>query len=105
MNTKYWKGTALLCGIAVVSGIFLISALVSTIQLPFLTNAGLLSWIVLLLLTIAASRFTISVTSTDGISQSRKSIADAFVFLAVILYAVPPANTPGPATLLAAFVG
>ena len=32
-------------------------------------------------------------------------MADAFVFLAVILYAVPPADTAGPATLLAAIVG
>jgi len=37
--------------------------------------------------------------------QSRKSVADALVFLAVILYTVPPAETAGPATLLAAIVG
>lgn len=59
----------------------------------------------LLVLTLAASRFTVSITSTDGISQSRKSIADAFIFLSIILYAVPPTDTPGPATLLAAIVG
>ena len=80
-------------------------ALVSTIKLPFLTRAGSLSWLVLLVLTLAASRFTVSITSTDGISQSRKSVADAFIFLSVILYAVPPADTAGPATLLAAIVG
>jgi diguanylate cyclase (GGDEF)-like protein/putative nucleotidyltransferase with HDIG domain len=73
--------------------------------LPLLTSAGLLSWLVLLALTLVASRFTVSITTTVGVSQSRKSIADAFVFLAVILYAVPPAETPGPATLLAAIVG
>src|SRR5438445_11532997 len=59
----------------------------------------------LLLLTLAASRFTVTVTSADGESQSRKSVADAFVFLAVMIYAVPPASTAGPATILAALVG
>jgi diguanylate cyclase (GGDEF)-like protein/putative nucleotidyltransferase with HDIG domain len=60
---------------------------------------------VLLALTLVASRFTVSITTTVGVSQSRKSVADALVFLAVILYAVPPTETPGPATLLAAIVG
>ena len=54
-----------------------------------LTTAGLLSWFVLLGLTLVASRFTVSITTSVGVSQSRKSVADAFVFLAVILYAVP----------------
>jgi len=79
-------------------------ALLATIRLPLLTSAGLLSVLVLLVLTVAASRFTVSITSSVGVSHSRKSVADAFVFLAVILYAGPPANTPGPATLLAALV-
>ena len=74
-------------------------------QVAFLTSAGLLSWLVLLALTLAASRFTVSITNSVGVNQSRKSVADAFVFLAVILYAVPPAETAGPATLLAAIVG
>ena len=61
-----------------------------------------MSWTVLLVLTIAASRFTVSVTNTDGVPCYRKSIADAFVFLAVVLYAAPPAKAFGPAVLLAA---
>src|SRR6185503_7211116 len=52
-----------------------------------------------------ASRFTVSIATSLGVSQSRKSVADSFVFLAIILYAVPPATTAGPATLLAALVG
>ena len=84
---------------------FLGIALVSTLKLPFLTRAGLLSWIVLVGLTLAASRFTVSISDTLGVQQTRKSVADAFLFLAVILYAVPPADTAGPATLLAAIVG
>ncbi len=102
---RNWKSTVLLISMSVLGSLLLCSALVSTVNLPFLTNAGLLFWLLLLVLTLAASRFTVSITTTVGVSQSRKSVADAFVFLAVILYAVPPANTAGPATLLAAFVG
>ncbi len=104
MAKQTWKSRALFITLAAVSTLLLFLALVSTLKLPFLTGAGLVSWLVLLLLTFAASRFTVSVTSTDGARQSRKSIADAFVFLAVMLYAIAPADTAGPATLLAAIV-
>lgn len=104
-DIRNWRSTLLLTGISALSIILLVSALISTANLPFLSRAGLLSWLVLLALTMVASRFTVSITNTIGISQSRKSVADAIVFLAVILYAVPPANTAGPATLLAAIVG
>jgi diguanylate cyclase (GGDEF)-like protein/putative nucleotidyltransferase with HDIG domain len=102
---KNWKSTVLLITTSALGALLLCSALVSTVKLPFLTTAGLLSWLVLLVLTLAASRFTVSITTTVGVSQSRKSVADALVFLAVILYAVPPSDTAGPATLLAAIVG
>ena len=105
MKTRDWKSTCFLVIISAGSAFLLISALPSTLELPFLGRAGLLSWLLLLLLTLAASRFTVSVTSTDGVRHSRKSIADTFVFFAVIVYAVPPADTAGPATLLAAIVG
>ena len=102
---RNWKSTVLLIGISAAGLLLFCSALVSTVKLPFLNSAGLMSWLVLLILTLAASRFTVSITTTVGVSQSRKSLADALVFLAVILYAVPPAETAGPATLLAAIVG
>jgi diguanylate cyclase (GGDEF)-like protein/putative nucleotidyltransferase with HDIG domain len=106
MSTKRnWKSLALSISILALGALLVCSALISTVQLPLLTSAGLLSWLVLLVLTLAASRFTVSITTTVGVSQSRKSLADAFIFLAVILYAVPPADTAGPATLLAAIVG
>lgn len=100
-----WKSNVLLASISTFGLLLLGVALISTLKLPLLTKAGLLSWIVLLGLTLAASRFTVSISNSVGINQSRKSVADTFVFLAVILYAVPPANTAGPATLLAAIVG
>ncbi len=102
---RNWQSTALLISISTLASLLVCSALISTVRLPFLSSAGLLSWLVLLVLTLAASRFTVSITTTVGVSQSRKSLADALIFLAVILYAVPPANTAGPATLLAAIVG
>ncbi|HEX8473762.1 MAG TPA: diguanylate cyclase [Pyrinomonadaceae bacterium] len=46
----------------------------------------------LLVLTIPAGRFTVSVMSADGSSQSRKSVADAFVLLAAMMYGVVPAT-------------
>lgn len=102
---KNWKSALLLNIISAFGALLLCAALVSTVKLPFLTSAGLLSLLVLLVLTLAASRFTVSITTTVGGIQSRKSLADALVFLAVILYTVPPAETAGPATLLAAIVG
>ena len=102
---RNWKSNALSLSILALGSLLLCSALISIVKLPFLTSAGLLSLLVLLVLTLAASRFTVSITTTVGVSQSRKSLADAFIFLAVILYAVPPVDTAGPATLLAAIVG
>ena len=87
------------------STVLAFTALISTIQLPLFDQAGLLSWALLVALTFAVSRFTVSVTGTDGLSQSRKSVADTFVFLAIMVYAIPPADTVGPATLLAGIVG
>src|SRR5687767_12383872 len=105
IDKKNWKSTILVTSISTLGLLLVCFSLIATVRLPFLTREGLLSWLVLLILTLAASRFTISISSTVGSNQSRKSVADAFVFLAVILYAVHPADTVGPATLLAAVVG
>src|SRR5215207_5806580 len=103
-DKRNWTSLAFLVCISIVGAMLLLYAVLATVSLPILTSAGLLSWLVLLVLTLAASRFTVSITTTVGVSQSRKSVADALVFLAVILYAVPPTTTAGPATLLAALV-
>ena len=100
-----WKSTALVAGISVVSAVLLLSAVVNTIYLAVFTNDGISSWLLLLLLTVASSRLTVRVSSADGVLSSRESIADSFVLLAVMLYAVPPGNSAGPAVLLAALVG
>src|SRR5215204_6504226 len=99
-----WKSTALMAGISGVSAILLLSAVVATINLALFTNIGVGSWLLLLVITIASSPLTVRVASDDGILRSRESIADSFVLLAVMLYAVPPSDTAGPAVLLAALV-
>jgi len=99
-----WKSTALMAGISVASAILLLSAVVATVDLALFTNVGIGSWLLLLLLAIATSPLTVRVASHDGILRSRESIADSFVLFAVMLYAVPPLDTAGPAVLLAALV-
>ena len=105
MLTTNRKSTALVAGISVVSALLLLSSLISTIDLALFTSVGITSWLVLLLLTIAFSRLSVRVISNDGVLRSRESIADSFVLLAVMLYAVPPSNSAGPAVVLAALVG
>src|SRR4029453_12516946 len=103
MPNTNWKSEALLAGIVFAALLMLVLAVLYTVELPLVSSLAPLA--VLLLLTFAAGRLTVSVTSTDGVGRSRKSIADAFVFLAVMLYAVPPAETVGPAVMLSALVG
>jgi diguanylate cyclase (GGDEF)-like protein/putative nucleotidyltransferase with HDIG domain len=98
------RSAALTTGISVVSAVLLLSAAITTVNLALFTKTGIGSWLLLLLLTVASSPLTVRVTSDDGILRSRESIADTFVLLAVMLYAVPPSNTAGPAVLLAALV-
>lgn len=105
MPETNWKSTALLAGISVPSAVLLLSAAVNTVNLAFFSVHRINSWFILLLLTVSVSRLTVLVTSTDGKQRTRESIADAFVFVAVMIYAAPPASSPGPAVLLAALVG
>ncbi len=93
-----------MAAISVVSVILLSSAVITTVDLALFTDVGIGSWLLLILITIASSPLTVRVTSHDGILRSRESIADSFVLLAVMLYAVPPSNATGPAVLLAALV-
>ncbi len=105
MPETNWKSTALLAGISVPSTVLLLSAALNTLNVALFSQHGISSWLVLLVLTLAASRLTVLVTSADGTQRTRESIADSFVFVAVMLYAAPPASAAGPAVLLAALVG
>ena len=95
----------LLAVVAIAGASILLSGIVSTIHLPLLGWSGIAMLLVLIGLTAASSRFIVPVTNIDGASQTNKSVADAFIFLAVIVYSTVPANTLGPAILLAAIVG
>ena len=63
-------------------------------------------WLCLLLLviTIVTSRFSVPVTHVDGGSQTQKSVADALIFLAVMMYTVAPTSNFGPPIILATAV-
>jgi diguanylate cyclase (GGDEF)-like protein/putative nucleotidyltransferase with HDIG domain len=100
-----WKSLSLQASVAVAGSAILVLGIGSTVRLPFLGWSGIATLVVLVALTAASSRFTVPVTSVDGTSQTNKSVADAFIFLAVILYTTAPANSFGPAILLAAIVG
>ncbi len=105
MQQRNAKGTGLLVALSIAATVLLVAAVFNTLTLPLLGPSGLASWIGLLILTLFVGRLTVTVTSTDGVQQSHKSIADAFVFLAVMLFAIAPTDTAGPAVLLAAVVG
>src|SRR5918911_1905124 len=100
-----WKTLALLGCVAALASVLLILPLSPITTLPLTGWTGLPPLAGLFLLTLAASRVTVSVTSGDGVSQSDKSVADTFIFLAAMMYAVEPARAVGPAVILAAVVG
>ncbi|MDT5122336.1 MAG: hypothetical protein QOC96_1818 [Acidobacteriota bacterium] len=105
MSQGKWKTLALLGCVAALASVLLTLSLVSIASLPLTGWNGITPLVGLLLLTLIASRFKVSVTNADGVSQSEKSVADAFIFLAAMMYAVEPARSVGPAVLLAAVVG
>lgn len=100
-----WKSLLLVGGVAAIGGAILILGIASTVRLPLLGWSGVGSFVILLILTLLCSRFTVPVTNVDGISHTQKSVADAFIFLAVMMYSTAPANSVGPAIMLAAIVG
>lgn len=105
MSKINWKSFLLIASVAVVATGLLLLGILWTLRLPFLGWSGLLAFAGLLVLTLISSRFTVPVTNVDGISQTHKSVADAFIFLAVMMYTLAPANNLGPPIVLAALMG
>ncbi|MDX6443820.1 MAG: hypothetical protein QOH71_894 [Blastocatellia bacterium] len=105
MRKLNWKSSLLIGGVGAIGGAILVLGLVSTVRIPIMGWHGLGSFAILLVLTLLSGRFTVPVTNVDGTSQTHKSVADAFIFLAVMLYTTMPANSFGPALILAAIVG
>jgi diguanylate cyclase (GGDEF)-like protein/putative nucleotidyltransferase with HDIG domain len=100
-----WKSVLLIGGVAAIGFVLLMLGVGATLRLSILGWSGLAAFAALLVLTVASSRFTVPVTNVDGVSESNKSVADTFIFLAVMMYTLGPANNLGPALILAAIVG
>jgi diguanylate cyclase (GGDEF)-like protein/putative nucleotidyltransferase with HDIG domain len=100
-----WKSLSLLVAVSVAGLAILLGGVLWTVRLPLLGWSGAAMVVVLAALTVVSSRFTVPVTSVDGSHQTNKSVADAFIFLGVMMYTTAPANSFGPAILLAAIVG
>src|SRR5437763_12640222 len=95
-----WKSLFLLVPVTIVGAVILVGGIFSTMRLPVFTWSGLAPFVVLIGITLISSRFTVRFTNVDGSSQSHKSVADAFIFLAVMMYTTPPANTDRKSTRL-----
>ncbi len=104
-RTADWKVLIFLAIVGVLGGVILAYGFSEIGKLPLWGWEGFLTFGVLVLLTVACSRFTVPVTNIDGVSQSYKSAAEAFIFLAVMMYALAPANNVGPAIILAGIGG
>jgi diguanylate cyclase (GGDEF)-like protein/putative nucleotidyltransferase with HDIG domain len=92
-------------GVTSLGGVLLMLGIYFTVQLPLWGWNGLGAFGILVFLTVASSRFTVPITNVYGVNQSYKSAADAFIFLAVMMYTLAPASNLGPAVILAAIVG
>ncbi len=105
MSHSKWKSTGLLGVAALVAGLIFTLSLIELFQLPLLGWAGLLPLAALASLAVLSSHFKIAVSTAEGLRQSHKSVAETFVFMTAMIYAVAPAETAAPATVLAALVG
>src|SRR5436190_14747373 len=100
-----WKSLLLLTVATIAGAAVLVSGIVATVRLPLLGWTSLLVVLVLMVVTGVSSWFTVPMTPEDGATQSDKSLADAFIFLSVMMFTMAPANNFGPAILLAGIAG
>ena len=100
-----WKSLFLVGGVTAMGVVLLTMGIGATIKLSFFGGSGFVAFSILVVLTLISSWFTVPVTNVDGVSQTNKSVADAFIFLAVMIFTLSPANNLGPAIILAAIVG
>src|SRR5437773_1495973 len=105
MPRSNWKSLLLVSVVATIGGALLIAAIVWTIRVPLSACSGLLPFQLLVPSTLLSSRFTVPATDVDGSSQTHTSVAHAPISLAVMIYTLTPADTVGPAIILAAIVG
>ncbi|MCA1613933.1 MAG: HD domain-containing protein, partial [Acidobacteria bacterium] len=91
-----WKSLTLLCAVVGFAASLLALSLGG---LWSLTSHGLLLCLGLLCLTVAASRFNLPLNRAESFGKTYKSVADAFIFLAGMMFG------PAPAALLAGVDG
>ena len=91
-----WKSLTLLCTVVGLAASLLALSLGG---LRSLTNYGMLLCLGLLCLTVAASRFNLPLNRAESFGKTYKSVADAFIFLAGMLFG------PAPAAVLAGVDG
>src|SRR2546423_14601431 len=99
-----WKSLFLLVPVTIVGAVLLVGGIFSTIRLPVFTWSGLAPFVVLIGITLISSRFTVRFTNVDGSRQFHKSVVDEFIFLAVIMYTTPLANSLWRSILLSVIV-
>ncbi|CAN5219315.1 MAG: diguanylate cyclase [Pyrinomonadaceae bacterium] len=88
MPTGNFKSLTLLCGVLALAVLCLCISLAQAVVPSFLD----LVWFGgLLILTLAAGRFTVSLVNADGAGQSHKTLAEAFILLAALMYGAPAA--------------
>lgn len=104
MSKNDFRQGIVACVVASVGAAILIFGVYSTAALPLMGWTGLGAFLLLLTITLITSGFTVPVTHVDGASQTTKSVADALIFLALMMYTLAPTFNLGPTIILAAAV-
>ncbi len=105
MPHSKWKSIGLLGATALIALALLSMSVTTLLQLAFQDWSGLIPLAVLVLLAVLSSHFKMAVSMAEGITQSQKSVAETFIYMAVMIYAASTSDTVAPATVLAAIVG
>ncbi|HET6862801.1 MAG TPA: HD domain-containing phosphohydrolase, partial [Pyrinomonadaceae bacterium] len=95
------NSTLLLLCAAPVCLLVLVWGAINTLSLPLSSPLGLWSFVGITLLSVITAGFSVAVTGDDRRRWSHKSVADAFVLLAIIMYSGTVSGNAGPAVILA----
>jgi diguanylate cyclase (GGDEF)-like protein/putative nucleotidyltransferase with HDIG domain len=104
MSKNDFRQWGVACVVASVGAAIFIFGVYSATALPLMGWTGLGAFFLLLTITLITSGFTVPVTHVDGASHTTKSVADALIFLALMMYTLAPTFNLGPTIILAAAV-
>src|SRR5258708_16413899 len=79
MQKPNWKTLLLVGGVGAIGAAILLLGIASTVRLPIFGWHGLGSFVILLVLTLLSSRFTVPVTNVDGTSPTHQSLSASFI--------------------------